>query len=769
MVNGFTGTVVREDPERTSGGIIKVVGGKAVEEIGVSGLQPGEFGPRGGIVVGRGVGGSGAGSPVQPGVNVAQQRARAEQARQDQRLAQIEQARVTRIQGAISKIEERVRLGRVSGRELLNLNERVQNLRQSIELGRVGGIEQPFRTGITTRAGPTLQTLLPEEFEQRQIGRERGIPVTAFFNLRTGRQATKKQEQQLSEQRGSELVIGQEDRLRLRDVEFFTPTQVTTQFRRDSVTGALIPIGKPLAKDPKTGKLVPFTDKSLGKFTEQRLSEFFSKGDKFIINNADLIPDAIENVALTKVPFSFTDQLKILFFAPAIVTGAVTKGAKAKQVVVQKAKGKKPTIKATVRSFETEFSKGNVGLINQRLRDLSNVIQGQSDPLKKRIAVDNLQKILKGLSDKKIINNFAIDQATGQFNINLLRTTPKVRPPTITIDISDAVLATGRLAKVGEIISSTSAISETRRKNIQRVQLAREKNRIRIENSKKPLGERLTSADVPAILGGTKQSEFSGLGLFERSESTLLSKLKTLQTKPAITSVMKRSLSLQRFNINQARLNSVSSAVNRLNLQLQRNKLAQQSLTRQIQSPLLKTNQLSKQGQLSKLSTLQRFQQQQLLKLKQIQRNILKGRAGRKVGRGGRFPRRIPPRPPFFAKPKLKPFKARVVTKVEKKFDVFTRKKGVDRKVKSFKTKSKAQTFLRKRLSFTLRASGFIIDRKRGVKVKPIVKSGFRLAKRDPLRLVEKRGRRLDSRREVAKIQEAKRKAPKKTKSRRKK
>ena len=75
---------------------------------------------------------------------------------------------------------------------------------------------------------------------------------------------------------------------------------------------------------------------------------------------------------------------------------------------------------------------------------------------------------------------------------------------------------------------------------------------------------------------------------------------------------------------------------------------------------------------------------------------------------------------------------------------------------KMITTKTKARKRLKRELSLTLRASGFIVDQ-RGRKLKPKISKGFRRSKVDPFRIVEKRSRRLDSRTEVKSIQKAKR------------
>ena len=198
--------------------------------------------------------------------------------------------------------------------------------------------------------------------------------------------------------------------------------------------------------------------------------------------------------------------------------------------------------------------------------------------------------------------------------------------------------------------------------------------------------------------------------------------------------------------------------------QLQTTRQLQKSLTRQLSVTRNAQRQKSLTDQLSATKTAQKSLTAQLSRSKTLQQNITKqinklrprGRPGRP--RDPRRPKQPRVAPILIAKKKKKRVIALKATK-EKKFQVFVRKKGQDVLFKSFKTKRKARTQLKKHLSVTLRASGFIFDKKKGTKIKPRLSKGFRLGKKDKFRLVEKRGRRLDTGREVRKIQAAKRAA----------
>lgn len=99
--------------------------------------------------------------------------------------------------------------------------------------------------------------------------------------------------------------------------------------------------------------------------------------------------------------------------------------------------------------------------------------------------------------------------------------------------------------------------------------------------------------------------------------------------------------------------------------------------------------------------------------------------------------------------------KIRVTSKQDQDFNVFVRKRGRDIKIASFSNKKSARKRLKKTLQTTLRASGFITDKK-GKRLKPKITRGFRLSKIDKNRIVERRRFRLDSRSEVIAIKQSK-------------
>jgi len=87
----------------------------------------------------------------------------------------------------------------------------------------------------------------------------------------------------------------------------------------------------------------------------------------------------------------------------------------------------------------------------------------------------------------------------------------------------------------------------------------------------------------------------------------------------------------------------------------------------------------------------------------------------------------------------------------EGEFDVYTRKFGEDKQIGTAKNKPSAKQLLRKYLDQTLRASGYV---ERGGKKVPLdMGRGYRKSKQDPLRVVEKRSRRLKSQSEINEIQ----------------
>ncbi len=166
---------------------------------------------------------------------------------------------------------------------------------------------------------------------------------------------------------------------------------------------------------------------------------------------------------------------------------------------------------------------------------------------------------------------------------------------------------------------------------------------------------------------------------------------------------------------------------------------------------LLKSQQQTRQSQ--KFVLLTALQKAQLLK--QQAKSRLKLRATFK--KNLQKPKFLPPI--LKKKPRLKPFKKIPEKKPRvKRFQIVVFKKGKEKKVGIISSKKSARKLLKKRLETTLRASGFIFDRKKNKRIVPKITSGFRKSKTKPNVIVEKRNRRLDTRSEVKKIQSKRRK-----------
>jgi len=94
-------------------------------------------------------------------------------------------------------------------------------------------------------------------------------------------------------------------------------------------------------------------------------------------------------------------------------------------------------------------------------------------------------------------------------------------------------------------------------------------------------------------------------------------------------------------------------------------------------------------------------------------------------------------------------------------YEVFVREQGKDVPIAKKSTLDKARTALKNNLGQTLRASGYV--KSKGKKVPLDLGSKYRKSKKDPLRVVEKRRHRLDSRSEVSQIQFGRKKKGKKS------
>lgn len=246
--------------------------------------------------------------------------------------------------------------------------------------------------------------------------------------------------------------------------------------------------------------------------------------------------------------------------------------------------------------------------------------------------------------------------------------------------------------------------------------------------------------------------------------------VKIIQKVPGITTpeVRVRLTPEQRSKINITDFQKRQELTLEITTELNRFKelVVQQASPRTLETTRQKIQTLTLQRSQTNQASRERLARVQLLETRQIQRQRLllkQGLISKQKFRSGirQIRRRRRMRVPI---PKLKP----IVKKKPKvrlrappsEFGIFVRKRGKDIKIGSRKTKPAARKFLKKRLTTTLRASGFIVDRK-GKKLRPKISKGFRISKTDPFRIVEKRGRRLDTRSEVKAIQKAKASKPK--------
>lgn len=217
---------------------------------------------------------------------------------------------------------------------------------------------------------------------------------------------------------------------------------------------------------------------------------------------------------------------------------------------------------------------------------------------------------------------------------------------------------------------------------------------------------------------------------------------------------------LQKQSSLQKQGQSQQQSLLQLQSSLQQQLLSTISKTAQAQESKQKQQLLQKQIQLQRQIQQVKQKQAQPQGLKQISRGI--GRP-RPTPRGLKIPKIIIIPPIILRSPDDKT--KRKPTKKEKKkvFDVKVRKFGKDVRIGSKRNLNAARNLLKRNLESTLRASGFIEKNNKRIKIDLGV--GFRPSKIEPLRVVELRNRRLDSRTEVDSIirakKEAKLKAPK--------
>ncbi len=468
----------------------------------------------------------------------------------------------------------------------------------------------------------------------------------------------------------------------------------------------------------------------------------------------------IAGVKLGKINFRIVDKLQRLnsVFENSRVSLAESKRArvgrgkvKQKQVQVKKAKKKASIDKKSLQdALEKASSKDVKAWRDRQLKIIDQSTKTEFTKQQERLIVDAL--ILEAKSGVPVITE------SGKIDIG--------QANEAVIALQAKFITKASPTKIKTLIIPTS-VSATR------VEVNQAKNQARIEQAQKPLGQRLAetqAGQVGRAFGAP--SEFAGTGQFEKTEAVgnrLLQETKTITDQLRQTGLSRFQLTNLRQNMDvlqrQLLINKSNQAlqnnqrVNQLNRQLQQNKQRQDSLTRQLSltKSAQRTDQLTRQLQQTRVAqdslTRQLSVTQTLQKslTKQVNRLKIKQRV-RRIVRKPKIPK-----PFIFPKEKKKAVRRlKFIPPKPKKFQVFVKKKGKDVFFKSFKTKRKARVQLKKQLANTLRASGFIFDKNRGVKVKPKVTKGFRLGKKDPFRLVEIRNLRLDSRKEVKQIQKAK-------------
>lgn len=259
-----------------------------------------------------------------------------------------------------------------------------------------------------------------------------------------------------------------------------------------------------------------------------------------------------------------------------------------------------------------------------------------------------------------------------------------------------------------------------------------------------------------------KQSLFTGLGKYEKTELTLGSTLRkeAIQSIRSLPIQINKLRQLQLLELNQARRNLLNQGLK----YTQANKILQ-NLRQQQQNRL---DQARKQAQDYRQKLLQRLSPRLATQQQTQQRT-------RQRNRFGGSPRLRPrPRTPF-GLPTLSttPFKKRIKTSVTrttpKGYDVFAKKKGKLKKIGSFRgSKSLVEDYLAFKLDNTLRASGLVRPSK-SKSLKPIPTSITGYLNRNSKKfyrnkrgfLTEKRNFRLEKRgSEVKRIQQLRKSKP---------
>lgn len=407
------------------------------------------------------------------------------------------------------------------------------------------------------------------------------------------------------------------------------------------------------------------------------------------------------------------------------ISDASIKGKRGQVPIGRKRKRKKGELQLLddlIDPIEAEELRNVIGEIERRLLN-ERTIEGQ----KKIIA--ELRKGIKTPRAEKEFNEFVLSLVEK----NILKV-PKV-------EVAPGVVQKGFVPK-------TKGFEKMGKLNKKRLTKNIIKNKSRIERSKLPLSERLkirqqTETERLSVAGRivttTRFAPISGGAALQQERFRQLQKV-----NQATSEIEKQRQKIRQLQAQGASQETIQKELQKLKtLQNERQKLR----TKQLQT--LKTKQKTLQKERLKLL----LRQKTLQRLSPRLRSLARARARKK-------PRRPRPRKigiPRFPIPKKKVKKKPKVRlrAPPSEFGIFVRKRGKDIRIGTRKTRPAARKFLKKRLTTTLRASGFITD-KTGKKIRPKITKGFRLSKIDPRRIVEKRGRRLDTKSEVKAIQAAK-------------
>lgn len=269
----------------------------------------------------------------------------------------------------------------------------------------------------------------------------------------------------------------------------------------------------------------------------------------------ELSEGEIESALKSPTNFNFADQLKFLFFSPALSTGKA--GVKTKQVVVEESSGGSSSASGKkaeqiLKAFEKAFAeKGQKG-INDRLTLLKKTIQAEPNQQLREIANNNFKQFLELLRQRGLIKGFVFDEATGNFQV---------------ANLEQQVLGKANNILTGNVVKESANI---------------------------PQASVLSSGtQTGSSLFFQQPSKFAGQGLYETSNFVAPS-LKT-QSKGLLTPLLKSEVAILSSSSPKNKSNLISPLLSSTPLSVQQNKPSQQFNPLQNNSPLQNSNQLNQQ------------------------------------------------------------------------------------------------------------------------------------------------------------------------------